>query len=60
MSTRSRCVFTGGTPARENPEGAATVESHPFGFAQGRLLRKRPRKDRVPGHVPIEGQALMF
>jgi hypothetical protein len=26
------------------------VESHPFGFAQGRLLRKRPRKDGAPGH----------
>jgi len=25
------------------------VESHPFGFAQGRLLRNRPRKDGAPG-----------
>jgi hypothetical protein len=24
------------------------VESHPFDFAQGRLLRKRPRKDGAP------------
>ena len=25
------------------------MESHPFGFAQGRLLRKRPRKDGASG-----------
>jgi hypothetical protein len=35
--------------ARENPERAVPVESHPFGFAQGRLLRNRPRKDGAPG-----------
>jgi len=29
-------------------ERDATVESHPFGFAQGRLLRKGTRKDGAP------------
>jgi hypothetical protein len=37
--------------ALKNPKGLAAVESHPFGFAQGRLLgTKRPRM----GHPPLD------